>query len=119
MKKFCKVKSGGSAMVDWVANTGEIIRDKKHEHADGARNSLTCTDDVATLEEVLIAEGVPAKENSVLVPEERRPAAASHFNGHLKVKVDEIQDDIGAVLHSTRNSGSQEDDLHDVRAEKH
>ena len=67
----------------------------------------------------MITAEVPAKENSVLVPEERRPAAASHFNGHLKVKVDEIQDDIGAAPHSTRKSGSQEDDLHDVGVEKH
>ena len=111
MEKFCMVKSGGSTMVDWVANTGES-RDEKHEHADGARDALTCTDDVATLEEVLDAARVPAKDKTVLETEERRPAAASHFNGHLKVKVDEIQDDIGPAPHSTRNSGSQEDDQH-------
>ena len=67
----------------------------------------------------MITAEVPAKENSVMVPEERRPAAASHFNGHLKVKVDEIQDDIGAAPYYTRKSGSQEDDLHDVGVEKH
>ena len=30
-EKFCKVKPGGSTMVDWVASTDQMVRAKKHE----------------------------------------------------------------------------------------
>ena len=55
MEKFGLVKSGGSAMVDWVTNSETDVIDENHEHAGvGAGNALTCTYDAAKLEQVLL-----------------------------------------------------------------
>jgi hypothetical protein len=96
---FYNNKPGGSTKIDWGAR----------KEINGTVEVPTCNIDEADQKEIRNTTGQHGNANSVLMPAqekvEERPAAATHVPRHLKVKIDEYHDSIGAAPHSTRNVG--------------